>query len=78
MKIMNKITLLLIAFIFFGNHASAWYDHSKSTNGKSGVKPENSFQLKAANCSPASTFGYLEFNNVKALIETGGSMYQNR
>jgi len=75
---MNKITLLLIACIFFGNHASAWYDHSKSTNGNSGVKPENSFQLKAANCSPASTFGYLEFNNVKALIETGGSMYQNR
>ena len=78
MKIMNKITLLLIAFIFFGNHASAWYDHSKSTNGNGGGKPENSFQLKAANCSPASTFGYLEFNNVKALIETGGSMYQNR
>ena len=78
MKIMNKITLLLIACIFFGNHASAWYDHSKSTNGNTGVKPENSFQLKAANCSPASTFGYLEFNNVKALIETGGSMYQNR
>ena len=75
---MNKITLLLIACIFFGNHASAWYDHSKSTNGNTGVKPENSFQLKAANCSPASTFGYLEFNNVKALIETGGSMYQNR
>jgi len=75
---MNKITLLLIAFIFFGNHASAWYDHSKSTNGNAGGKPENSFQLKAANCSPASTFGYLEFNNVKALIETGGSMYQNR
>ena len=75
---MNKITLLLIAFIFFGNHASAWYDHSKSTNGNAGGKPANSFQLKAANCSPASTFGYLEFNNVKALIETGGSMYQNR
>ena len=75
---MNKITLLLIACVFFGNHASAWYDHSKSTNGKDGGKPENSFQLKAANCAPASTFGYLEFNNVKALIETGGSMYQNR
>jgi hypothetical protein len=78
MKIMNKITLLLIAFVFFGNHASAWYDHSKSTNGNAGGMPENSFQLKAANCSPASTFGYLQFNNVKALIETGGSMYQNR
>jgi hypothetical protein len=78
MKIMNKITLLLIACVFFGNHASAWYDHSKSTNGNDGGKPENSFQLKAANCAPASTFGYLEFNNVKALIETGGSMYQNR
>ena len=75
---MYKITLLLIACVFFGNHASAWYDHSKSTNGKDGGKPENSFQLKAANCAPASTFGYLEFNNVKALIETGGSMYQNR
>ena len=75
---MNKITLLLIAFVFFGNHARAWYDHGKSANGDDGSKPVNSFQLKAANCAPASTFGYLEFNNVKALIETGGSMYQNR
>jgi len=77
MKIMNKIALLLIACVFFGNHANAWYDHSKSTNGTNG-NTVNSFQLKAASCAPASTFGYLEFNNVKALIETGGSMFQNR
>ena len=75
---MNKIALLLIACAFLGNHANAWYDHSKNTNGTGGGQPANSFQTKAANCAPASTFGYLEFNNVKALVETGGSMFQNR
>ena len=33
---------------------------------------------KGANCSPATAKLYMEFNDVKALIEQGGSMFQNR
>ena len=34
--------------------------------------------LKGANCSPSTSKMYLEFNDVKALIEQGGSMFQYR
>ncbi len=34
--------------------------------------------LKGANCSPATAKLTMEFNDVKALIEQGGSMFQNR
>ena len=34
--------------------------------------------LKGANCSPSTSKMYLEFNDVKALIEQGGSMFQFR
>lgn len=72
--VMNKITTLLIVCVFIGNTAMAWHDNSKIVEN-SGT---NAFQEKAANCAPASTLSYLEYNNVRALIETGGSMWQNR
>ncbi|MEN9998971.1 MAG: hypothetical protein RI922_1961 [Bacteroidota bacterium] len=34
--------------------------------------------LKGANCAPATAKLIMEFNDVKALIEQGGSMFQNR
>ncbi|GIR58971.1 MAG: hypothetical protein CM15mP65_15520 [Crocinitomicaceae bacterium] len=34
--------------------------------------------LKASTCTPATGRKYLEFNNVKTLIETGGIMWRNR
>ena len=33
---------------------------------------------KAAGCAPASTAATLEFNNVRARVENGGNMWQNR
>ncbi|MEX1001510.1 MAG: T9SS type A sorting domain-containing protein [Crocinitomicaceae bacterium] len=33
---------------------------------------------RAANCAPANERLFLEFNNVRALIETGGSLWQDR
>ena len=33
---------------------------------------------RAAACAPATALRDLEWNNVRALIETGGSMWQNR
>ncbi len=77
MRNMNKISALIVACVFIGNTANAWYDWSKKgSTGNTGTG--NSIQAKAANCSPASTFSYLELNNVSALIETGGSMWQDR
>lgn len=35
-------------------------------------------QTRAAGCAPAEAQRYLEFNNVRALIEQGGSMWQDR
>ena len=39
-------------------------------------EPEYSPDTKAAGCSPANGSYYLEFNNVKALIHTGGNLWQ--
>lgn len=55
----------------------------EKTDGGSGIstsggdkKPVN--VAKAASCAPTSTITYLDFNDVSALLETGGSMFQNR
>ena len=45
-------------------------------NDKSNKKPTSG--TKGANCSPATAKLTLEFNDVRALIEQGGSMFQNR
>ncbi|MBK7269959.1 MAG: T9SS type A sorting domain-containing protein [Flavobacteriales bacterium] len=42
--------------------------HGSSGNG----------QARAAGCSPSTSRDELDFNNVRALIETGGNMWQNR
>lgn len=36
------------------------------------------YETRAAGCAPAAELTQLEFNNVRALIETGGSMWQDR
>lgn len=35
-------------------------------------------QLRSAACAPATALRHIEWNNVKALIETGGSLWQDR
>ena len=79
MKNTSKFIAVLVGSVLLGNTANAWYDWNRSSdNGGSNGNSGNSFQVRAANCSPATALTYLEFNNVKALIETGGSMWQNR
>ena len=41
------------------------------------VRSQNS-QSRAAACAPSTAIRDLEWNNVRALIETGGSMWQDR
>ena len=73
---MKRYVLFLIASFFFVTVCT----YGRNDPAKSGKnKPNNnSFMLKAANCTPATGKKFLEFNNVSALIETGGSMWQDR
>ena len=43
-----------------------------------GEKDNKPGKPKGANCSPATAKLTMEFNDVRALIEQGGSMFQNR
>ena len=77
---MNKIikrSLLIGSLVLFWN-ASFAYKYL----GPRDQKEENANQevesSRAAACSPATGLTNLEFNNVKALIETGGSLWQDR
>ena len=71
---MKKVLLIIAGSILIISTAKAWHNPSIRKN----TKPVNSLQLKASNCSPATGRKVLEFNNVSALIETGGSMWQDR
>jgi hypothetical protein len=46
--------------------------------GNSGVSENNSDQYLKANCPPSNARLFMEFNDVRALIEVGGSLWQNR
>ena len=73
---MRKYLILLFAVNFLTSTSFlAWNDPTNS--GKKSTKG-NSVILRAANCTPATGKKFLEFNNVSALIETGGSMWQDR
>ncbi len=63
----------LTVFLFSMTHAAV--DPNKVGLSTSN---SNSLQTKAAGCSPAIATKFMEFNNVSALIETGGSMWQDR
>ena len=67
-----KSLILGLSLIVFGFQTMAWNDNSL-TKKKTHTAPKS-----AAGCAPANGLEYLNFNNVNALIETGGSMYQDR
>ena len=51
--------------------------HSVSNTNATAPKP-NADGAKAAACTPSTHLANLEFNNVRALIETGGNMWEDR
>ena len=67
-----KRIVLGIGIILIGANSFAI---SGSTNKKSGG---TSTKASAADCAPANGLEYLNLNGVNALIETGGSMWQDR
>jgi len=72
-----KIATVTFTLVFASSISFAWNDSSKSLGNNNNSKPNVALN-KAANCSPASTLSQLNLNNVNALIETGGSMWQDR
>ena len=81
MKIMNRIISIvavlliaqpLFAYKYIGNGGPGARDNS-NTNGNT-----NQPQLRSAACAPATALRNIEWNNVRALIETGGSLWQDR
>jgi hypothetical protein len=64
------IAVVLGVSMFWSNSALSYL----GPNDKSGKGQV----VKGANCSPATAKLTMEFNDVKALIEQGGSMFQNR
>ena len=62
----------VLAYKYVGNSGPGATDDSNN-NGTT-VLP----QLRSAACAPATALKDIEWNNVKALIETGGSLWQDR
>ena len=77
MKVALFPTLIVFICCFVLSNNATYAKNDNSKLGKTN-KSKNSLQLKAAGCSPATGRKILEFNNVSALIETGGSMWQDR
>ncbi len=75
MKKMTRTTIILAGgLLLYASNAFAIYDEAVEKLKKQTHKSPRS----AAECAPATTVDYLNFNNVNALIETGGRMWQDR
>jgi hypothetical protein len=77
MKSIYKITALSAGLLF----AVAAQAYRYVGSGNSGMSTQNNDEpvaTRAAACAPATALLDLEWNNVRARIETGGNMWQNR
>ncbi|MBM3417898.1 MAG: T9SS C-terminal target domain-containing protein, partial [Bacteroidetes bacterium] len=66
----KQFIALIVGLIFVSTNALAYLGPND--------KPSKPKPHLKANCSPATAKLFMEFNDVKALIEQGGSMFQNR
>lgn len=75
-KYFKYITLVGLAVM--ASNVSLGREKPKEGSGMAGSKPPkpSPTMLKAANCSPTQAVYKLEFNDVSAIIETGGRMFQ--
>ena len=65
--------------IVLGALTISWSNHALSYKGKDDHPEQGDVkQTKGATCSPATAKVTMAFNDVSALIEQGGSMWQNR
>ncbi|MCJ8291448.1 MAG: T9SS type A sorting domain-containing protein [Crocinitomicaceae bacterium] len=77
-KQLIAITLGATALLWSNNALSYWgpNDHSGMNQGNAGNTVSS--EAKGAGCSPAIARLTMDFNDVSAFIEQGGSMFQNR
>ncbi len=77
---MKALSSLFVLLLVLGLSTPAAAYKYVGTNSNSNDNGNNSQQqeTRAAACAPATGLRDLEFNNVRALIETGGSMWQDR
>ncbi|MDP4952391.1 MAG: hypothetical protein NWQ53_02005, partial [Flavobacteriales bacterium] len=71
-----KYTIALLAILLSAD-ASWAYKYIGAVEGATNNN-QSSDQTRAAACAPSSALTDLAWNNVSALIETGGSMWQDR
>jgi hypothetical protein len=75
MKTVGKLIALLVAVLISSSDAMAYkYVGSGIVDG--GNTEDDG--TRAAACAPATGLRQMEYNNVRALIETGGSLWQDR
>ena len=75
MKKMKEWVSLVIFVLGCVFQSQGWHDPTKSNNNNN-TNPNP--RATKANCAPATARTQLELNNIRALIETGGSMWQDR
>ena len=76
----NSLIVLSICFsTLWSNSVFSYYKEKIGSNlSATSDKPNKPTNTKAAQCAPATAKYYMKFNDVSALIENGGSMFQNR
>ena len=70
--------LLFLSAALLSTQALAYKYVGPNVNGTDTNNGNTQPALRAAACAPATALRDLEWNNVRALIETGGSMWQDR
>lgn len=73
---MNKLAIS-VGFVLACGSVFA-YRTEGGPSGGSGIPPTSNGQAKSANCGPGVKGLTMDFNDVAAFIEQGGSMFQNR
>lgn len=77
MKALSSLFVLLLV-LGLSTPAAAYKYIGANTNANDNGDNSQEQETRAAACAPATGLRDLEFNNVRALIETGGSMWQDR
>ncbi|MBD3636049.1 MAG: T9SS C-terminal target domain-containing protein [Crocinitomicaceae bacterium] len=66
---------ILLTILVLGIASSTFAYKNFNDHGPDHVPPNDG---RAANCAPANERLFMDFNNVRALVETGGSLWQDR
>ena len=67
-NILRAWLIIFISFVFLSQLSAEEYHREKTKQG-------NNLKQTTAGCSPASAYDWLDINNVKARINTGGDMW---